>query len=846
MAGKMRLMIRFAREFERRKTPFNSVLHAPDHGNSEHQWHFHLDYYDRPCWRLTKKDIETAIGDGYTPVGEGAGEWNFAARFRKNGKVSRPFRGDKVAERRAPDWIERLRERLAFVTNEELKREGQYPRYDPRRYDQIGIKAEPGEHLGTKLSAAEGKGNVDERSVANEAKQWVAIQRQLDDQRDAGNEQVAVATETRERRLAAVDVAASERAALADRIAELDVLERTVIDIDHETATAQHLTARACSRASKVQQVNQRWLDADEAGECNLTPRQRLERRSLRTAASDYLVRLEPLRGAAADIISTCDGVRASTLAQKRALERLIETRLADAEARAVRMPAWLAQLDRERPLIVMTRKGYSLLGMLDADGLVGTDAAQLTLADRHARQEREVDTLIVELGKGRRNLERRGGRWLFHHRDPAVVARFGILRDHPRVGQAIDLALSPTGNGYGPTPRPHSQHAAEPAPVSAARFHVPLRPPRDASFAGERPAQAGPTSQPPMPTVPAAAIAPPSVPREQPAHPSMGAVRTTEPVGTTVEADPVATAPERSGPTPVTDIEVPSVAMPVPPKTAGVRAARDNRIDIIALALKDMKADQRSATDKKAPVSQAAQPASPELPAAVPSSVAPTRPAIPAKSTAPGLRSIQRLIDDKVVLRLDLNGEIDRRALARQGITIADADRRDPRLVGRAREQRRHARAVVEQFVTRHPGFIVKTGDVCSLSPNTKPDVRAFFDHHDDPWMQMMLRRVIDRHQATEVSRVEIEAAVSSPDATPGQSAVSPPMTTLQRDPAIIAAAQTRLRESERQQGEADVQRPASAPPATDAAANEKDGEAGSPPPPRRPPPGWDGGFGR
>lgn len=850
MAGRMRVLRRFGQHFEQRNMPFNAAMHAPDHGNSEHQWHFHLDYYDRPSWRLTAEEVEAKHREGFTPIGVGVGEWSFAAKFRKNGKVSRPFRVKKVEERRAEDWIERLRERLAYVTNEELKREGQYPRYDPRRYDQIGIKAEPGEHLGTKLNAAEGKGDVSERSIANETKQWAAFERELDDQRDAGNQQVAVATQAREQRLAAVDLAAGERAALTDRIAELDVLERSVVDIDHETAAAQHLTARACSRASKVQQVNQRWLDADEAGECDLTPRQRLERTSLRTAASDYLVRLEPLREAAAGIISTCDGVRASALAKKRVLESLIETRLADAEARAARMPAWLAQLDRDRPLITMTRDGYSLSGMHDVEGMAGTDAAQLALADRHARQEREVDALIVELGKGRRDLERRGGRWLFHHRDPAVVVRFGILQDHARIGQAIDRAMSPTGSGYTPTLRPHRQPAARSTPAAAAHSHVPVQPPSRASFAGERLALAATTSQPPTPTVLAATIAPPSVPREQPVHPSMRAVPTTEPVVTPVEADPVMPAPERSRPTPVTNLEAPSVAMPVPPKTAVVPAARCNRIDAMALALKSVKADQRPATDKKASVSHAPQTTSPQTPATVPSSVAPTQPAIPPASAAFRVYSVQRLIADKVVLRLDLNGEIDARSLARRGITIADADRRDPRLVGKAREQRRHAREVVEHFVTRYPGFIVKAGDVCSLSVKTKQDVRAFFDQHDDPWMQMMLRRVFDQHQAAERSRVAKDAATSLPRVEADQVATSPAMTTLERDPAMIAAAQARLREKERDQANAAARLAAAKQPAKDIAPEKSDGPAGPPtvstPGPKRPPPGWDGGFGR
>jgi hypothetical protein len=217
--------------------------------------------------------------------------------------------------------------------------------------------------------------------------------------------------------------------------------------------------------------------------------------------------------------------------------------------------------------------------------------------------------------------------------------------------------------------------------------------------------------------------------------------------------------------------------------------------------------------------------------------------------SPASSIYSVQRIIAEKVVLRVGLDGQIDARALAARGIRIADADRRDPRLVGRAREQQRHARTVVETFVTRYPGFIVQTGDVCSLSTNAKPDLRTFFEDHDDPWMQVMLRRVLDRREAAaNVARVPDQDV---PPSAVAASAEAPPpsMTTLVRDPALIAAARARQRERE-QQAQATPPRGTAGQQGIAAAQGEKEHQADPVPPPtpapRRPPPSWDGGFGR
>jgi hypothetical protein len=241
MNGRMRVLSGFTQRFEELGIPFNLAMHAPDFGNDERQWHFHLDYYDRPARLLTAADMAWAADRHFVPLGQGVGEYGFAAKFRKNGKVSRPFRDDKIEEARADDWILSLRNRLAFVTNRELKREGQHPRFDPRSYDKMGIKAEPGEHLGTKLNAGEGKGRVSDRGIENEKKQWAAIEHQLEDQRQSGVSAVTDLANSRLARVGACDLSPANEAVFAKDIEEVEILGWLILEFEYEAATARNL-----------------------------------------------------------------------------------------------------------------------------------------------------------------------------------------------------------------------------------------------------------------------------------------------------------------------------------------------------------------------------------------------------------------------------------------------------------------------------------------------------------------------------------------------------------------------------------------------------------------------------
>ncbi|MBV1692064.1 MobA/MobL family protein [Novosphingobium sp. G106] len=326
-AGRLGVMRSFCREFERNGLPFNAALHAPDHANDERQWHFHLDYYDRPCRRLTSIDFEKARELGYVSAEAVAGDWDFAARFcsDQRRKSSRLFRQDKVRDVRRKDWIGYLRGRFAAQVNEALTREGHERRYDPRTYEQMGIAAKPGEHLGTKLSAAEGKGKVSIVGVRNERKQWEVIVQQLDDQLIDGHRRRILAIQRRRRELEEASLRPSLSEPIEDRIRLLDDAWERLIDAEDVGERVHQLTARVCSRAAYIERINDRWLAAHNAGACSLSPAQQKEREALRTAARDHLERLRPLRAESAEIVEMSSATCLAARAQMSECERVVD-----------------------------------------------------------------------------------------------------------------------------------------------------------------------------------------------------------------------------------------------------------------------------------------------------------------------------------------------------------------------------------------------------------------------------------------------------------------------------------------------------------------------------------------
>lgn len=179
------IVAEFAEEFKKRGIPYVAVMHAPDHNNDDRNWHFHLDYYDRPCRRITDDDITNLNDKGYKTDGLTAGQWDFSVvtpkRNRTNGRAT-PLKQNKVKEVGKRDWPERLRKRLADIKNKHMARAGVSRRVDHRSYQQMGIDAVPQIHLNSSKAAIESRGGVTKDASTNEERQWNAIIKHLENQ----------------------------------------------------------------------------------------------------------------------------------------------------------------------------------------------------------------------------------------------------------------------------------------------------------------------------------------------------------------------------------------------------------------------------------------------------------------------------------------------------------------------------------------------------------------------------------------------------------------------------------------------------------------------------------------
>ncbi len=179
------IVAEFAQEFEERSMPYVAVMHAPDHNNDDRNWHFHLDYYDRPIRRITAEDIGELQEKGYKTDSLTPGQWDFSVvtpkRNRTNGRAT-PFKQSKIKEAGKKDWPEKLRKKLADIKNMHMARAGVSRRVDHRSYQQMGIDAVPQIHLNSSKAAIESRGGVTKDASTNEARQWNAIIKDLEKQ----------------------------------------------------------------------------------------------------------------------------------------------------------------------------------------------------------------------------------------------------------------------------------------------------------------------------------------------------------------------------------------------------------------------------------------------------------------------------------------------------------------------------------------------------------------------------------------------------------------------------------------------------------------------------------------
>jgi hypothetical protein len=279
----------FARVFEEKKMPFVAVMHAPDHRNDEKNWHFHLDYYDRPSRRIDAADIAHLKRRGYSTERLEPGMWDFAVVLPKPGRTngrSTPLKQNKVSEVSGKQWIKRLRKNLADITNRHMADAGYSRRVDPRSYSEMGIVADPQEHLGSHAAIAETQGQPTKTGTANEHRQWTAILAQADDklQQAFAQADTRVATFEQERLLATDDKAAVNEAAAKLR----ESLRQTAVMDDAAFRLEQQLD-RARSRALKVRRANAQLLKAFDADSTAGSDHESRQAEQLVAAATGYL-----------------------------------------------------------------------------------------------------------------------------------------------------------------------------------------------------------------------------------------------------------------------------------------------------------------------------------------------------------------------------------------------------------------------------------------------------------------------------------------------------------------------------------------------------------------------------
>ncbi|WP_187334922.1 MobA/MobL family protein [Novosphingopyxis iocasae] len=285
------LLREFCGEMESRKIPFVAVMHAPDHHNHDANWHAHIAYYDRPCRKIERSDIEGLAEKGYDTAQLSPGMWDFAVTLPVPGRSNRnvsPLRQKKVAEvSRTQTWPKKLRVRLAEITNGHLDRAGIQRSVDAGTFADMGIVAVPQEHLGTRTNAAETQGQATKTGVANEEKQWQAVQAEA----EALHLQLMYQAEGRIDGCAARMKNAPSKDSvsvetLRSELAQSALLRKQIFLLEQEIY-------RAASRAFMVRQRNEKLQRAYEAKEETANLRAHNQAEALVEEASAYLQRLD-------------------------------------------------------------------------------------------------------------------------------------------------------------------------------------------------------------------------------------------------------------------------------------------------------------------------------------------------------------------------------------------------------------------------------------------------------------------------------------------------------------------------------------------------------------------------
>lgn len=294
-AARLRIMRGMADPFEKAGLPYTAVMHAPNYANNDKNWHFHLNYHDRPTTRFvndpndpTHAHLMPCAADGPrkkerkakalarigTPEMEQfVGRWNFdvpleTKKKSRNTVTSYPYYKEKL--RRVPILnVENQRALLAELTNVELERAGQIRRVDPRTHPEMGIDRETDEHLSSRRSQLEDAGVPTKMGQHNERRQWEYQMRLIERTRAKGVQELETEVLQMRQSLAARRSSPEKETAAKSVIKAYRHCQQAALEQHSITQLLFEHHARSESRAKRVEEVCVRHLEAMRVGKAS-------------------------------------------------------------------------------------------------------------------------------------------------------------------------------------------------------------------------------------------------------------------------------------------------------------------------------------------------------------------------------------------------------------------------------------------------------------------------------------------------------------------------------------------------------------------------------------------------
>jgi len=162
------------------KTPgvrYWAVIHAPDEHNDARNYHLHIAFHDRPTRKIPDQTRRRV--------------WDFELcelrhdKKNRNRRLRRPKRQNRDREFSRRNWPATARKQYAEVVNRALEDAGLTPRFDPRKYTEMGIDLDTIPRASAKAYSAEKRGVVTKAADRTIEAQWARYQANLGRQNDA-------------------------------------------------------------------------------------------------------------------------------------------------------------------------------------------------------------------------------------------------------------------------------------------------------------------------------------------------------------------------------------------------------------------------------------------------------------------------------------------------------------------------------------------------------------------------------------------------------------------------------------------------------------------------------------